>query len=135
MGQLLISFFFKNSHKYEPLVNKFELFNMIVGEFFLSMKDVDTILFESETGMEKVSGMGYKGPFTEILRDLNRDLIEKGIRSQITLIVSGGINKREHVPKAIGCGADLAQIDVPLHITLQSEFKERDDECEIILKR
>ncbi len=76
-----------------------------------------------------------KKHLTEILRDLNEDLIEKGIRSQITLIVSGGINKAEHVPKAIGCGADLVAIDVPLHIALQSEFKERDDEYEIVLKK
>lgn len=50
-------------------------------------------------------------PLPEAIRDVHCQLIEAGIRDDVTLIVSGGIAAADHIPKAIACGADLVAID------------------------
>jgi len=71
----------------------------------------------------------------DFLLSLHKELIERGLRSLISIIVSGGITKAEHVPKAMGCGADAVAIDLPLHIALQSIFFEKGEDYEIVPRR
>lgn len=52
----------------------------------------------------------------EALREVHLRLVERALRDQVTLIVSGGIAAAEHVAKAIACGADLTAIDFILQV-------------------
>ncbi len=54
----------------------------------------------------------------DALRDLHGQLVERGIRDEMTLIVSGGIALAEHMAKAIICGADLVAVGAPLLVAL-----------------
>jgi hypothetical protein len=58
----------------------------------------------------------------EAIRSVHDDLVNAGLREQVTLIGSGGIIAAEHVPKAIICGLDAVAIDTPLVIGLQARF-------------
>ncbi len=60
----------------------------------------------------------------DAVRDLHEALVEKEIRDELTLIVSGGITRAEHVPKIIICGADLVALDTPVWVALGGEFRE-----------
>ncbi len=80
-------------------------------------------------------GFSKSGHIKDFLLSIHKKLTDYGIRSTISIIASGGINKAEHVPKAIGCGADVVAIDIPVHIALQSEFKEKGDEYDMIPKK
>lgn len=53
------------------------------------------------------------------IRSVHLRLVEEAIRDEVTLLVSGGIDCAEHVPKAIICGADAVVIDTPLLIALE----------------
>ncbi len=48
----------------------------------------------------------------DAMRELHNELVKRGLRDEVTLIVRGGIALAEHVPKAIICGADLVALDV-----------------------
>lgn len=52
------------------------------------------------------------------LRELERGLVEAGLRDEVTVLASGGIARAEHAPKAILAGADAAGLDVALLIAL-----------------
>jgi hypothetical protein len=71
-------------------------------------------------------GMGMGGARGRFVRDLIREvhggLVKESCRDEVTLIVSGGITRAEHVPKAIICGADLVAIDTTALVALQSRF-------------
>ncbi len=54
----------------------------------------------------------------DALWSVHQQLVESGIRDEVTLIASGGIATAEHVPKAIVHGADAVAIDFPLLIAL-----------------
>ena len=54
----------------------------------------------------------------DALRTLHGRLVERGMRDEVTLIVSGGIALAEHMAKAIICGADLVALDTPLLVAL-----------------
>jgi hypothetical protein len=58
----------------------------------------------------------------ELTESLHEQLVEAGIRDELTLIASGGIIRAEHVPKTIICGADAVAIDTALLVALQSRF-------------
>ncbi len=65
-------------------------------------------------------GHGEKGvTLVESLRGCHLELVEKGLRDQVTLLASGGIAMAEHLPKAIILGADAVFIDVPLLVALE----------------
>lgn len=69
-------------------------------------------------------GLGAQGRFvTEVLLELHQGLVERGIRDQVTLAVSGGIVRAEHLPKALLCGADLAVLNTPLWVATGAEFR------------
>jgi hypothetical protein len=61
---------------------------------------------------------------------------DEKIRSNITLIGSGGIAMAEHMAKAILCGLDVVGIDIPLMVALECRLCERcheDQRCPISL--
>lgn len=69
----------------------------------------------------KGRGLGKRtGDFITILmREIHQGLVEKGLREQVTLLVSGGIALAEHVAKIIICGADGVGVDLALLIALE----------------
>jgi hypothetical protein len=54
----------------------------------------------------------------DALRDVHGRLVAKGMRDEVTLIISGGIALAEHMAKAIICGADLVALNTPLLVAL-----------------
>ena len=54
----------------------------------------------------------------DAIREIHSRLVNRGIRDEITLIVSGGIALAEHMAKAIICGADLVAVDTALLVAL-----------------
>ncbi|MCC7018434.1 MAG: hypothetical protein IT332_01680 [Ardenticatenales bacterium] len=56
----------------------------------------------------------------DILVDLHRRLVARGVRDEVTLIASGGLVMAEHLPKAIICGADAVALESPLIAALQA---------------
>ncbi len=73
-------------------------------------------------GME-VSG-SEKRHLRYALRDIQVGLVERRIRDDISLIVSGGIAAAEHVPKAILLGADVVAISKAAMIALECRLCE-----------
>jgi Conserved region in glutamate synthase len=64
-------------------------------------------------------GNGKRGRhIKDSLREVHGRLVKKGLRDEITLIVSGGIALAEHMAKAIICGADLVAVDTALLVAL-----------------
>jgi hypothetical protein len=59
------------------------------------------------------------------LRAIHNRLVERGLRDEVTVLVSGGIAMAEHVAKAIICGADAVVVDLPLLIALECRLCER----------
>ncbi|HXY74156.1 MAG TPA: glutamate synthase-related protein, partial [Dehalococcoidales bacterium] len=53
-----------------------------------------------------------------IIRSVHGNLVDEGIRDEVTIIASGGIGMAEHVAKSMLCGADLTAIDIPLLVAL-----------------
>jgi len=51
---------------------------------------------------------------TRLLHEVHAALVRAGVRDELTMLVSGGIARAEHVPKAILLGADAVVLDVPL---------------------
>jgi len=62
------------------------------------------------------SGQSSRGFIGDVLREVHRHLVARGIRDEVTLVTSGGIATAEHVPKAIVCGADLVAIDFAIAV-------------------
>jgi hypothetical protein len=54
----------------------------------------------------------------DVSREIHGELVERGVRDEVTLIVSGGIALPEHMAKAIICGADLVGVDIPLLVAV-----------------
>lgn len=57
------------------------------------------------------------------LHKIHKNLVAKGLRDKIIIIVSGGVNQAEHVPKAIMSGADAVAIDIVSLIALQVQIQ------------
>ena len=55
-------------------------------------------------------------------RSAHGQLVEAGVREEVTLIGSGGLVRPEHLAKAILCGIDAGALDVPLWVALQGRF-------------
>ncbi|MGA3031529.1 MAG: glutamate synthase-related protein [Candidatus Limnocylindrales bacterium] len=58
----------------------------------------------------------------DLIQRTHQQLVEAGIRDEVTLIGSGGIEIAEHVPKALACGLDAVVLDNPLWVALQARF-------------
>ncbi|MBN2238250.1 MAG: hypothetical protein JW712_00620 [Dehalococcoidales bacterium] len=109
-------------------------------------KDVeDTVVKLAENGAEVIHivadyrGQGYNGPaesgnryLKDIIRSIHGTLVDKLIRDEVTLVVSGGIAMAEHVPKSMLCGADLTAIDIPLLIALGVRIYEEPDGLRLV---
>ncbi len=63
-------------------------------------------------------GQGDHTVIVRAIRETHLALVEAGIRDELSLLVSGGIARAEHLPKAILLGADAVVLDVPLLIAL-----------------
>jgi len=61
----------------------------------------------------------------DAIRSVHQELLEHGVRDEVTLLVSGGIAMPEHVAKSILCGADAAVIDFPILIALECRMCRR----------
>ncbi len=53
------------------------------------------------------------------MKEIHLQLVEKGVRDQITLLAGGGIAMAEHMAKLIICGADALTIDIPLLVAME----------------
>jgi len=58
----------------------------------------------------------------DLIRRTHQQLVEAGLRDEMTIIGSGGIELAEHVPKALACGLDAVVLDNPLWVALQARF-------------
>lgn len=67
---------------------------------------------------------GYIGEqfVMDLILRAHKELVEAGVREQVTLIGGGGMILAEHVPKAIICGLDVVTLDVALAVALQARF-------------
>jgi hypothetical protein len=67
---------------------------------------------------------GYVGDrfVMDLILRAHKELVEAGVREQVTLIGGGGMILAEHVPKAIICGLDAVTLDVALAVALQARF-------------
>ena len=67
---------------------------------------------------------GYAGGrfAMDLILRAHKELVEAGVREQVTLIGGGGMILAEHVPKAIICGLDVVTLDVALAVALQARF-------------
>lgn len=57
-------------------------------------------------------GQSSRGFVGDVMREVHRHLVARGIRDEVSLLASGGIATAEHVPKAVVCGADLVAVDL-----------------------
>jgi len=68
----------------------------------------------------KGKGFGKKSNdfIIELLQQVHFALLERSLRDQVTVLLSGGIALAEHVAKAIACGADGVALDRALLVAL-----------------
>ncbi len=69
-----------------------------------------------EYGLEKTAKPLF---IKERVKEIHLNLVDKGVRDQITLISGGGIAMAEHVAKQIICGSDLLSVDIPLLVAME----------------
>lgn len=73
-------------------------------------------LVADEYGLEKGETPLF---IKERMKQIHIELVDRGLRDQITLIGGGGIAMAEHMAKLIICGADALTIDMPLLIAME----------------
>jgi len=59
------------------------------------------------------------GTVADALPLVHQGLVRRGIRDEVSIVVSGDIAMAEHVPKSIILGADAVAVDTPLLIALE----------------
>lgn len=67
----------------------------------------------------------------EGIRNVHLELLDMGVRDQVSVIVSGGIAAAEHVAKAIICGADAVYADTVIQLALECRLCNR---CGLLAK-
>jgi ferredoxin len=67
----------------------------------------------NQTGVEKAKFI------KDMTLDIQKSLVKKGIRDEITIMAGGGIALAEHMAKEIICGADVVTLNLPLLIALE----------------
>ena len=55
----------------------------------------------------------------DAIRSVHQELVEKGLRDEVTILASGVFAMAEHVAKAIICGVDCVFVDFPILIALE----------------
>lgn len=73
-------------------------------------------LCADEHGLEKASNPLF---IKDRIKEIHLQLVENGLRDQITLLAGGGIAMAEHMAKLIICGADALTIDIPLLVAME----------------
>ncbi len=84
----------------------------------LASEGLDAIHLACGWRGEWADGRGDETTVVEAIRASHLALVAAGIRDQLSLLVSGGIARAEHLPKSILLGADAVVIDVPLLIAM-----------------
>ncbi len=84
----------------------------------LTLKGVEVIHLYANANGNAINGTN-PGFIKDLVREVHLNLVEKSIRDEVTLLVSGGIAMAEHVAKVIICGADGVAIDLPVLIALE----------------
>jgi hypothetical protein len=84
----------------------------------LTLKGVEVIHLYANTNGNAINGTNPRF-IKDLVREVHLNLVEKSIRDEVTLLVSGGIAMAEHVAKVIICGADGVAIDLPVLIALE----------------
>ena len=79
-------------------------------------------LYANNRGMEQSGKSGRHLRYA--LKELHTGLVEKSMRDEISIIVSGGIAAAEHVPKAILLGADVVAVSKAAMIALECRLCE-----------
>lgn len=59
----------------------------------------------------------------DAIRSAHGQLVEEGVREEVTLLGSGGIARAEHLAKAIACGLDAGALDVAVCVALQGRLE------------
>jgi ferredoxin len=82
------------------------------------MPEVETIHIVADFNGNEI---GVENPrfIKDMIREIHRAIIQKGIRDEVTIIAGGGIALPEHMAKAVICGADLVSTYLPLMISLE----------------
>ena len=74
----------------------------------------------------RVAAQGAALHLKDAIARAHADMMEEGMREEVTLLASGGVVRAEHVPKAVMCGADAVALDTPvlmaLHARLPGEY-------------
>lgn len=55
----------------------------------------------------------------DAIRSVHLELVDKGLRDEVSIIASGGFAMAEHVAKAMICGVDCVFVDFPILIALE----------------
>ena len=84
----------------------------------LTLKGVEVIHLYANANGSAINGTNPRF-IKDLVREVHLNLVEKSIRDEVTLLVSGGIAMAEHVAKVIICGADGVAIDLPVLIALE----------------
>ena len=84
----------------------------------LARGPIDAIHLSCDWRGAWADGSGDAASVTRAIREAHLALVEAGIRDELTLLVSGGIARAEHLPKAILLGADAVVLDVPLLVAM-----------------
>lgn len=98
------------------------------------MMDVIKQAFNKGIRIFHVQGT-FEGTFTDSdhhikdgIRKVHLELLDMGVRDQVTVLISGGIAMAEHVAKAIICGADAVYADTVIQLALECRLCKR---CEL----
>lgn len=84
----------------------------------LTLKGVEIIHLYADVNGNSINGANPRF-IKDLVREVHLNLVEKSLRDEVTLLVSGGIAMAEHIAKVIICGADEVAIDLPLLIALE----------------
>jgi ferredoxin len=84
----------------------------------LTLKGAEVIHLYANANGNAINGANPRF-IKDLVREVHLNLVEKSIRDEVTLLVSGGIAMAEHVAKVIICGADGVAIDLPVLIALE----------------
>ncbi|MBN2048469.1 MAG: alpha-hydroxy-acid oxidizing protein, partial [Anaerolineaceae bacterium] len=81
----------------------------------LAEKGVSLLHFVADDQAHEVEGDRF---LTDAMREIHEELVNRNLRDQLSILVSGGIAGAEHMPKSIICGADTVAVDFVTVIAL-----------------
>ena len=87
----------------------------------LARANGEVVLLEASPHGRGLGRMDYMF-LTELLRDVNNQMVADCCREQVSLLVSGGIALAEHLAKSILCGADGVALNQVLPVALECQL-------------